>query len=159
MDSIFPPEVAIDKNQVYPGLNGKLLRWQVLKTPAEGFVSFDKMIRPDQPAVFYALTYIYSPQSRTATLLIGSDDAIKVYYNYNKVYSQRGGRIIEPDQGRSFIKINKGWNKLLLKIENRAGRFGFYARILDRENMFRYDINQELPSNTPVTSSKHIKGK
>jgi hypothetical protein len=73
---------------------------------------------------------------------------MKVFYNYNKVYTQRGGRIIEPDQGRSFIKINKGWNKLLLKIENRMGRFGFYARILDRENMFRYDIHQELPSNT-----------
>ncbi len=157
MDSIYPPEVVIDKNQVYPGLYGKPLRWQVLKTPANGFVSFDKMIRPDQPAVFYALTYIYSPQSRTATLLIGSDDAIKVYYNYNKVYTQRGGRTIEPDQGRIFIKINKGWNKLLLKIENRAGRFGFYARILDRENMFRFDLNQEPPSNTAVTPSKHIK--
>ena len=159
MDSIYPPEVAIEKNHVYTGLNGQPLRWQVLTTPPDGFVSFDRMISPDQPAVFYALTYIYSPQSRTATLLVGSDDPMKIFYNYNKVYTQQGGRIIEPDQGRSFIKINKGWNKLLLKIENRSGRFGFYARILDRENMFQYNITEEFPSNSPVTPSKHMKRK
>ena len=159
MDSIYPPEIAIDKNQVYPGLNGKPLRWQVLKTPDNGFVSFDNMISPNQPAVYFALVYIHSSQSRTATLLIGSNDAIKVYYNYNKVYTQRGGRTFNPDQGRSFIKINKGWNKLLLKIENSTGRFGFYARILDRENLFQYDLNEELPSKSPVTPSNHIKRK
>lgn len=159
MDSIYPPEIVIDKDQVYPGLNGKPLRWQVLKTPDDGFVSFDNMINPNQPAVYYALVYIHSSVSRTATLLIGSDNAIKVYYNYNKVYTQRGGRTFNPDQGRSFIKINKGWNKLLLKIENSTGRFGFYARILDRENLFRYDIKQGLPSNAFVTPSRLKKRK
>jgi hypothetical protein len=159
MDSIYAPEVAIEKNQVYPGLNGKPLRWKVLKTSSDGFVSFDKMIRANQPAVFYAVTYIFSPQSRTATLMVGSDDAMKVYYNYNKVYTQQGGRTSEPDQGRSFIKINQGWNKLLLKIENRAGRAGFYARILDRENMFMYDINQEFPSRPKETLLKTGKRK
>jgi hypothetical protein len=117
------------------------------------------MISPNQPAVYFALVYIHSSQSRTATLLIGSNDAIKVYYNYNKVYTQRGGRTFNPDQGRSFIKINKGWNKLLLKIENSTGRFGFYARVLDRENLFQYDLNEELPSKSPVTPSNHIKRK
>jgi hypothetical protein len=160
MDSIYPPEVAINKNQVYPGLNGKLLRWQVLKTPDDGFVSFDKMINLNQPAVYFALVYIYSTQSRTATLLIGSDDAIKVYYNYT-IYTQRGGRTLNPDQGRSFIKINKGWNSLLLKIENRTGPFGFYARILDRENLFQYYLNDEIPSKTHITplDYKYVKKK
>jgi hypothetical protein len=159
MDSIYPPEIAIERNQVYPGLYGKPLRWQILKTPADGFVSFDKMIRTDEPAVYYALSYIYSPEERTATLLIGSDDAMKVYYNYAKVYTQKGVRTMDPDQGRSFIKLNKGWNKLLLKIENRAGKFGFYARILDRENMFRYDVNQAIRSEAPVPPIKQIKRK
>ena len=115
------------------------------------------MISPNQRAVFYAAIFIHSQESRTATLLVGSDDAIKVTYNYNKVYTQRGGRIIEPDHGRSFIKINKGWNTLLLKIENTGGRAGFYARILDRENLFRYYTDQELHSNAPVTPSRHTK--
>jgi hypothetical protein len=159
MDSIYPPEAAIDRNQVYPGLYGKPLRWQILKTPADGFVSFDKMIRADEPAVFYALTYIYSPEDRTATLLIGSDDAIKVYYNYSKVLSLKGDRTIDPDQGRSFIKLNKGWNKLLLKIENMAGKFGFYARILDRENIFRYDVSQTLRAEASAPQVKQIKRK
>lgn len=150
MDSIFPPEISISKNQVYPGLNGKPVRWTVLNTPEDGFVSFDKMIRSSQPAIFYALTYIYSPEAMTTTLMVGSDDAMKIYYNHNKVYTQKGGRTVEPDQGRSFIRINKGWNKLLLKIENRTGKAGFYARILDRANIFRYDLNQEFTTESMV---------
>jgi hypothetical protein len=154
MDSIFPPETAININHVYPGLNGKPVRWKVLKPESNGFVSFGKMINPDQPAVFYALTYIYSPVERTASLMIGADDAIKVFYNNNKPFAQRGGRSPEPDQGRSFIKVNKGWNKLLLKIENRAGKAGFYARILDRENLFRYYLKQEIPAETTDLPTK-----
>jgi hypothetical protein len=143
MDVTYPPEVAFDKTQIYSGIDGKILHWQIFKTSKDGFISLDKLIRPNEPAIFYALTYIYSPESRTATLLIGSDDAMKVFYNTNKVFMQRGGRFLEPDQGRTFIKINKGWNRLLLKVENRSGRAGFYARILDREHLFRYSISEE----------------
>jgi hypothetical protein len=145
MDSIFRPEVAIDKEEIITGIRHKTLHWQVAKPDANGFISFDSMTKPNQPAIYYALTYIYSPKQQLASLFIGSDDAMKVFYNYSKAYSQRGGKLMEPDQGRTFIRINKGWNKLLLKIENRSGRFGFYARILDRENIFKYNIIQELP--------------
>lgn len=153
MDASYPPEVVFDKTQVYTGIDGKILRWQVIRTSKDGFMSLDKLIRPNQPAIFYALTYIYSPESRTATLLVGSDDAIKVYYNTNKVFMQRRSRFLEPDQGRTFIKINKGWNRLLLKIENRSGRAGFYARILDREHLFRYSISEEPNSGLPDSTS------
>lgn len=154
MDSVYPPEISINKDKVYLGLHGKPVRWQVVKTDAKGFVSFDNMIGPDQPAVFYAFTYVFSPETQTATLMIGSDDAIKVYYNSNKVLLQRGGRSPEPDHSRSYIRVNKGWNKLLLKIENRAGRAGFYARILDRDNIFRYYLKQEIPAETTVAPAK-----
>jgi hypothetical protein len=145
MDSIYRPEVVIDTAEIITGIKHKRLYWKVLKPDTEGFVSFDKTIKPEQSAIFYALTYIYSPQPRLASLFIGSDDAMKVYYNYSRVYSQRGGKLMEPDQGRIFIRVNKGWNRLLLKIENRSGRFGFYARIPDRENIFRFNSKQVLP--------------
>jgi hypothetical protein len=145
MDSVFRPEVAVDTNTTLPGLNGKPLHWKVIKTPVDGYVSFDKLIKGDQPAIFYALVYIYSPQSQTAGLFLGSDDGVKIFCNTGKIFFQRGGRSIEPDQGRIFIKLNQGWNKLLLKIENRTGRFGFYSRILDRENILRYNVREELP--------------
>ncbi|MCX6244060.1 MAG: DUF2961 domain-containing protein [Bacteroidetes bacterium] len=146
MDSIYRPEASIDMKQIITGLNGKTLHWQEVRPDADGYVSFDKMVRLDQPAIFYALAYIYSPEPRLASLFIGSDDGIKVYYNYTKVFTQRRGKLMEPDQGRVFVKINKGWNKLLLKIENRSGRFGFFARIPDRENIFKFNSYEEMPA-------------
>jgi hypothetical protein len=156
MDSIYKPELVVEKDQVYPGLNGKSLRWQVLDASEDGFVSFDKMISPRSPAIFYALVYIHSPETRTATLMIGSENDIKVIYN-QKTFIQKGGRTFNPDQKRSFIKINRGWNTLLLKIQSRAGRTGFYARILDMENIFKFYTEEQFPGNTPIPPPKNIK--
>ena len=144
IDSVFRPELGIDTIGAICGLNGKPIHWQIINTPKDGYVSFDPMVNPDQPGIFYALVYIFSPEPLTASLFVGSDDAIKVFYNGNKIFVQRGERLVEPDKGRIFIKVNKGWNKLLLKIENRSGLFGFYARILDRENIFSYSINEKM---------------
>jgi hypothetical protein len=158
IDSVYPPEIAFDKNQVYTGLNGKSLRWQGVKTTADGFLSLNNMNSSGVPAVFYAIIFIQSAQPRLATLFTGSEDAIKIIYNF-KGYKQPGERALYPDQVKHLLKINRGWNTLLLKIETREGRSGFYARIPDRENLFHYYTSQYPQSETPVESLKHIKKK
>jgi hypothetical protein len=142
MDSIFPPEVSFMKNQVFQGLNGKPVSWQLINTPANGFISFDSVVSPYQPAVFYAIAYIHANNACQATLFIGSYNALKVLYNYKNVYSQKAGRMLAPDQGKASIKLNAGWNKLIIKIENHIGKFGFYARVVDSDHNLRYNIDE-----------------
>jgi len=144
IDSVYPPEIAFNRYQGYRGSHGMYLRWQVLNTQADGYLSFENMITPGEPAVFYALVYIQSPQPGQATLMIGSEDAIKIIYNY-KGYKHSVRKTLNPDQDKYSIRINRGWNTLLLKIEYKEGRAGFYARIPDRENMFLYNTVQYHP--------------
>jgi hypothetical protein len=158
IDSVYPPEIAIDRNQGYKGSYGMNLRWQVINTQADGFLSFQNMITPGEPAVFYALVYIQSPQPRQATLMIGSEDAVKIIYNH-KGYKHPVERTLNPDQDKYSIKINRGWNTLLLKIETREGRAGFYARIPDREDIFRYSTSQYSETDNGLEHYKHKWGR
>ena len=82
----------------------------------------------------YAFTYIYSPDERDVPLSIGSDDGIKVFVNGKPVYKKLLVRISEPDQDRINIHLEKGWNTLLLKIENNFGGYAFFARVIDFDN-------------------------
>jgi len=156
LETVYPPEVAIEKDLAFTGSDGKSLRWQEIKTPDDGFVSFDNMITNDQPAVFYALIYLHSSEPRNANLLIGTENDLKVNFNY-QLSVQHGKHNLNPDQGRHQIKINRGWNKLLLKIVYQGGCAGFYARIPDLENLFQFYPNQEFPGNSPISIPKNIK--
>ena len=65
--------------------------------------------------------------------LIGSDDGSKVFLNGKELYRFLDVRIAAPDQDRVPLHLKKGWNSLLLKIENNFGGYAFYARVIDRE--------------------------
>jgi len=150
LDSIYPPDVIVDLDRIYTGMNGKILHWQVLKASPDGYVSFEKFKDSHKPSVYYAFINVHSTEPRLATLLIGSNEDIKVDFNYTK-FTIKGSRILNPDQARTLIKINKGWNGLVLKIESKTGNAGFYARILDRENLFLYPLKQDLRAKNPET--------
>ncbi len=159
IDSVYPPEIAFDRNQGFKGLNGMYIRWQIIKTREDGFLSLEDLNQSGVPAVYYALTNIQSAQPGPANLLIGSENAIKIIYNY-KGYKHLVKKTLNPDQDRYSIRIHRGWNTLLLKIEYKEGRAGFYARIPDRENMFIYNTFQYHPQPaTHVIPYKTIKKK
>lgn len=135
LDSIFPVEQeSFDTNRVFPGVNGKPIRWKYVKTPEDGYISFLGKISPHESVVAYAVTFFYAASAAQVNLFIGSDDGIKVFFNGLQVHRYLGNRMAEPDQAELLLNIKPGWNKLLLKIENNYGGFGFYARILDRQN-------------------------
>ena len=134
LDIVYPPEREIDFEKVYVGADSQLVSWKLYKTPKDGrFHLWDK-VKPYELVVTYAFTYIYSPNERDVPLLIGSDDGIKVFVNGKPVYKKLLVRISEPDQDRINIHLKKGWNTLLLKIENNFGGYAFFARVIDFDN-------------------------
>jgi hypothetical protein len=77
---------------------------------------------------------MYSPSEQTVPMLIGTDDAAKAFLNDREVYRFFDlYRIAAPDQDRVELHLRKGWNKLLLKLENNFGGYAFYARLIDTE--------------------------
>jgi hypothetical protein len=143
LDAVFPPEKEIDLNKSYLGADSQIVKWQLYKTPENGrFQLWDKVV-PYELVVVYALTYILSPADQTLPLLLGSDDGVKVFLNDEAIHRKLLVRISEPDQDVIPLKLKKGWNKLLLKIENNFGGYAFFARIKDLENSLIISTSQE----------------
>ncbi|MEI6455640.1 MAG: glycoside hydrolase family 172 protein [bacterium] len=145
LDSIYPPENGIDPETYYGGADGKPIRWHYVQTPENGYISLVDKISPNELVVTYAVTYLYSAMATKVSLFIGSDDGCKVFFNNKEIYRYLGVRVAEPDQAEMILDVHPGWNKLLLKVENNLGGYGFFARILDPEKKIITSARQENP--------------
>ncbi|MBN2365881.1 MAG: hypothetical protein JXL67_06915, partial [Calditrichaeota bacterium] len=134
LETVYPPEKEIDLDKMYIGADSQKVSWKIYQTPASGrFQLWDK-VKPYELVVTYAFTYVYSQKEQTLPLLIGSDDGVKVFLNDKPVHSKLLVRISAPDQDTVPLNLKKGWNKLLLKIENNFGGYAFFARVKDLDN-------------------------
>ncbi len=149
LDTMYPPEKEIDLDKTYLGADSQRVRWQRVKTPPDGRVHLWDKFKPYELVVAYALTYIYSPKEQTVPLLIGSDDGIKVFLNDRPVFRKLLVRISMPDQDRIPLHLKKGWNKLLLKIENNFGGYAFFARLLDLDKSLVVSVNRNSKFQNP----------
>ncbi len=143
LDTVYPPEEEIDFNKTYTGAEGQSVKWRQIKTPKNGYFRLWDKVKPYEFVVTYAQTYIYSPEKQTVPLFIGSDDGIKVFLNDEELFRFLAVRISAPDQDEIALKLNKGWNSLLLKIENNFGGYAFFARILDINNNLRISTDKK----------------
>ena len=143
LDSVYLPESVTDTAMEYSGNGGKLIRWKYVQTPSNGYVSLTDKVFPNELVVTYALTWVWSPVERDMLLLVGTDDGAKVFFNDRLVYRYLGLRVAIPDKVTIPVHVNAGWNKLLMKVENNFGGYGFYARFID-------------PDHTLVTSAEKI---
>jgi hypothetical protein len=138
LDEPYPPEIEVVLDAEYIGADGQQVRWKKIQTPDGGYVSLWDKVDPYEFVVTYAVSYIYSSEEQTVPLLLGSDDGIKVFLNDETVHRFLDVRIAAPDQDTIPLNLRKGWNELLLKIENNFGGYAFYARVIDRKNSLRF---------------------
>ncbi|MCD4735483.1 MAG: hypothetical protein K8R53_05535, partial [Bacteroidales bacterium] len=143
LDSVYPPEKEIDFSKTYFGVNDQKINWQPVEMSENGNVNLGRNFNPSEDIVSYAVTYIYSPQKQTKTLLIGSDDGIKVFLNDEEIFRKLILRGAKPDQDQVLLKLNKGWNKLLLKIENDYRGTSFFARVLDFDKSLIFSTKKD----------------
>ena len=93
----------------------------------------------------YLATYIHSEDARSADILLGTSDAVKVYLDDTEVFSfndcVEGGLYpneptIIPDQHTIPVQLNAGWNRLLIKTAQRDGctrSWQLTVRVADEE--------------------------
>jgi hypothetical protein len=93
----------------------------------------------------YVFAYIYSPTSRTVKLRVGSDDGIRVWINGNMVWNNHAAcRCWANDQDIFQVTLNEGWNKLLIRVGEKTGNWGFVARFTDLQGNPITDIRISL---------------
>ncbi|MCL2700299.1 MAG: glycosyl hydrolase-related protein [Phycisphaerae bacterium] len=76
----------------------------------------------------YAMCYIFSPRDTEATLLAGSDDGIAVWLDGVPVHFNDVHRGLSAGDDLVPVHLHAGWNKLLVKISQGNGSWGFIVQ-------------------------------
>jgi hypothetical protein len=138
-DKVWGPETdTVDFNKEYDSLAGKV-KWRLHKSEM-GRIGLDKFFdRPfNESNLAYAVCWVRSDKARTATLATGSDDGIKVWINRKLRIDAAVHREAEPGKDMQKIELKEGWNEILVKVDNRFGRWAFYLELRDP------DVNMPL---------------
>jgi hypothetical protein len=143
LQTVYPPETETAPAKSYKGKDGAAVAWRTFRADESGYVRLDNLIRPNEQAVVYGLAWVHSPDDRTAELLLGSDDGVRVWINGELVHTNPTYRAAEPDLDRVTVRLKKGWNKVLLKDLQGAGGWGFYVRFADPDGVLRYTLRPE----------------
>gem|GEM_PF-391162 len=153
------PTSKMNYRSKLPALSGKELTvtWRpvrILTAYRDYFYSinlnavFGKTTGTGEPdnVIAYAFCYIESPTDMNAKLKVGSDDGFKAWLNGQLVGSERICRGASPDQNIMPVKLKKGSNALLLKIEENVGGYSFMARFTDMKDEPLTTVKVRLPA-------------
>ena len=132
LEKRLPPEEKIDLGATYKGKDRVSIRWfKPFNYEDSGYVDLNELINPHDYSVAYALTYVYSPGERKVQFRIGSDSGIKVWLNEKMVFAYDVERSAEVDDDVVAVTLKKGWNRILVKVSDTWGSWGFFFRATD----------------------------
>ncbi|RME91557.1 MAG: hypothetical protein D6766_11690 [Verrucomicrobia bacterium] len=119
-ETAFPPEQedqsAVDWTPLTKGLHD----WDI--NLEDQFGSLDRVAA-------YLRTAVWAPEAMPARLELGSDDAIKAWLNGRLVHAHYVTRGLAPAQDVVEVRLEKGWNRLLLKVVDNDGGWAVACRI------------------------------
>ena len=145
LQTVYPPEKESDFTKKYKGKNEVEVGWRTVQAGPAGYVRLDQLVQPNEQVLVYGLVYVQSPDDRQATVLLGSDDGIRVWVNDELLHTNPAYRPAEPDQDRFSANLKKGWNKVLIKVLQGAGGWGYYFRFSDPKGELRWGLRPEEP--------------
>jgi hypothetical protein len=138
LTTAYPPETEIPLNQKYAGKGGQEVSWKKAEADETGYMRLAEFFKPSEQVIAYGLAYVYSPETRLTHILLGSDDGVRVWLDDELVHSNAAYRGAYPDQDKIKVNLKKGWNKVLIKVLQGAGGWGFYLRFADPDGSLRY---------------------
>ncbi len=131
---IFPPELSVDFDAEYLGKKqtsgpdkGKpmKLKWQFTQS---GRI---QVVPPNERsnAVYYAYTEVHFEENTDMLLAVASDDSSKLWINDLVVWDDRSHSDWRIGEGSRKVFFKKGYNRLLLRLENRGSETEFSVLI------------------------------
>jgi CubicO group peptidase (beta-lactamase class C family) len=88
-------------------------------------------------AIAYAAATIEASKDETRIVGLGSDDAVRVWLNGEMVHENSTARALAIDDDVFSIKLRKGANRIVIKVANDQGGWGFVFRFLSPELVSR----------------------
>lgn len=130
----YPPEKEIDIAAIYEGKKVKAFWRRFSRRPPLGEIDLDVLFWPNDEAVAYALTYLHVEKGTPAVLRAASDEGLRIWLNGRLVLSREAKRLLSLyDQDAAPVWLQAGWNRLLVKVGELKGKWGFRLRVTDLE--------------------------
>jgi hypothetical protein len=143
LTTVYPPERGMDAAAVVKGKNDVDLTWKAVHAEPSGYVRLAQFIQPSEQVIAYGQAYVLSPDERKVRMLVGSDDGVRVWVNDGLVHTNAVYRGAYPDLDSVSVHLKKGWNKVLIKVLQGSGGWGFYLRFADPMNELKYSLSPE----------------
>jgi len=109
----------------------RTLRWRAVQAERDT-VDLNAMLGVKEPGVGYAATEIIAPRALPVLMGLGTDGAVKVWLNGKLVHERRSSRPVRKDDDLIPVSLEKGTNRLLLKIGSRPAGWAFCCRFLNK---------------------------
>ena len=138
LESVFPPEEDPDPTRSYPLPLGGSAGWQRASGDSTGYVRLNPHFEPSDWVAAYAQAFLFSPNALEATLLLGADDAHKLWVNGALVSTRQGRNISVADDLEIPVSLQAGWNRVLLKVADLDGGWAFHLRAADPTGALRW---------------------
>ena len=124
------------KARPLPGLKQEIgereLEWKAVKSKS-AIINLKAGSNPSDYAIAYAWAEIELPEKTKGVLGLGSDDAVKVWFNGKLVHENWIARPCAPDEDLVPVTFAAGKNQLLLKVQNIRDAWTFACRLLSQE--------------------------
>jgi hypothetical protein len=150
-DKVLADNVIGEMSYVNPTFDRRA-QWVRSKT---GLVNFEDFITPQDHTLAYAFVWIEVPEDRTGLLGMNSDDGIAVWLNGREVWRNPVSRYVpklnEPEGLRDIdlppIRLRKGRNALLVKVDQNLGDWVFKLRVLNADGSLMRDAVSKVGVN------------
>ncbi len=128
------PEGDADPERIWTRADGAALGWTELGANEAGFFdlrSLGAAPTNTENGMAYAQVWLKAPRAGSVPAFLGTDDGCRLLLNSEVLHDVSERRGARPLDDFVTLPLEEGWNRLLLKVENGSGGFGFYLRVLD----------------------------
>lgn len=128
----------VEKDAAAEEVEGEIIpvRWRVAPPMGrDGVVAPARMVYPASQVCVMARTWVHSAEPRDAWLLLGASEEVRVWWRGEPVFEARGLHAYAPDAHAVEVRLEAGWNELVLKVGNQEGALLFDARFVEPGSM------------------------
>ena len=107
--------------------NGMDLKWTIF-ADQDSLVDLDKSVSGKENVLAYAYCEIDMDNDKVCLLSLGTNDGGRLWLNGQVIWDNPEPRGLVPDDDMIPVRLHKGVNTILLKVEERGGSWGFCMR-------------------------------
>lgn len=131
LGTVYFPERQIRLDQVEL-IGPRRFRWQKLSSlSVDGRIDLMPRFRRSERVLAYAYTEIEAKAAKDVIFKIGSDDGVACWLNGRRIHYNPAARGLVVDEDKIPARLEGGTNRVLLKVNNLGGDWGFVLRITD----------------------------